>query len=338
MRMRIWPAFLFVVLGAVAFAEDPKPATFPESAGPFMGDWQGVWVQGEEKHPNIAAQVIALGNEAYQVVLVEQLYARTPPYATVDGREEDGKLVFDNGEYYGEIADGIFTGGRRGDDEASFRLEPYTLTSPTLGAKPPEGAIVLFDGSNLDEWRGTSRRRFWSILDNGVLQANPELSYIVSDREFTDFDLHLEFREPFLPEMRGQERGNSGVYLQGIYEVQVLDSYGLPGYWNECGALYRMEAPYVNMCAPPLQWQTYDIEFRAARFNADGEVTAKPRLTVRHNGVFVHKDTEISRGTSGDAIKGYPSLKKGPDRIRLQAHNNHVQFRNIWVVDRAKAQ
>ncbi|MGH7128550.1 MAG: 3-keto-disaccharide hydrolase, partial [Planctomycetaceae bacterium] len=141
----------------------------------------------------------------------------------------------------------------------------------------------------------------------------------------------IEFRLPYMPYARGQGRANSGVYLQGRYEVQILDSFGLHGAENECGALYRLRPPDVNMCLPPLAWQTFDIEFHAARFDAAGRKTENARITVLHNGVAIHDNVEILRKTGNGAEEGPDPLP-----IRLQDHGNPVVFRNIWILDRER--
>jgi hypothetical protein len=315
-------------------AQEDELAFYPDSIGPHAGDWEGLWTKGEDKHPWIGAQVIALGDGEYEIVLTRKLYARAPLFKIVAAQENDDALVFDDGEYFGEIRGDAFTGGRRGNKPGEFSLEHYSLEPNTLGMKPPENAIVLFDGTNLDEWERLRSGKSWEIIPGNALQANPDVGYIETVRDFTDVKLHIEFRLPFLPEKRAQERANSGVFLQRYFEVQVLDSYGLPGYWNECGAIYQISAPRVNMCAPPLQWQSYDIEFRAARYDEEGTLVENPRMTVVHNGVPVQTDIEMPRGTSGDAKKKPKAPPQSPDCIRLQAHKNRVQFRNIWVIDR----
>jgi hypothetical protein len=142
--------------------------------------------------------------------------------------------------------------------------------------------------------------------------------------------LHIEFRTPYMPAERGQKRGNSGVYIQGRYEVQILDSFGLDGLFNECGSLYRTQPPLVNMCFPPMSWQTYDIDFTAARFDSAGNKTAPARITVTHNGIVVQKNFEIPNKTGAGAAEG-----ADPRPIKLQNHNDAVQFRNIWIIDRS---
>ncbi len=335
--MMIRPATTLCILVALTAgaAQEETLASYPDSIGPFAGDWEGLWSSGEDKHPWIGAQVIAHGQGDYEIVLTRKLYARAPLFRTVVAHENGDALVFDDGEYFGEIKGDTFSGGRRGAKPGEFALARYVMESPNLGMEPPKDAIILFDGTDLDAWRRLSSGNSWDIIPGNALQANPKVGYIETEREFTDVKLHVEFRLPFLPEKRGQERANSGVFLQKFFEVQVLDSYGLPGYWNECGAIYQISAPRVNMCAPPLQWQSYDIEFYAARYDKKGNLLENPRMTVVHNGVPVQTDIEMPRGTSGDAKKKPVVPPAEPQCIRLQAHNNQVQFRNIWVVDLA---
>ncbi len=165
----------------------------------------------------------------------------------------------------------------------------------------------------------------WKLLEGGVMEVNG--GGIVSKQKFDDHQVHLEFRTPFKPLARAQERGNSGVYLQGRYEVQILDSYGLEGVDNECGGIYKVAIPRVNMCAPPLQWQTYDITFRAPRFDEDGKLLEQARITVLHNGVLIHENQPIPAPTT--AYIDNNLTQAGP--LFLQDHGNPVHYRNIWV-------
>ena len=144
-----------------------------------------------------------------------------------------------------------------------------------------------------------------------------------------DYQLHVEFKVPYMPDKTGQGRGNSGVFQQGRYEIQLLDSYGFasPGK-GDCGAVYSQSAPLVNACKPPRQWQTYDITFRSARLGADGKVSEPARVTVVQNGITVQNNTVIEGVTGGSEDKNEGT----PGRIRLQDHGNKMQFRNIWIL------
>lgn len=218
---------------------------------------------------------------------------------------------------------GLISGGKfivTCDDGIQIILPRIERKSPTLGAKPPKGAVVLFDGSNADNWENGK-------VENGFLKATGATSKQV----FTDYSLHLEFRTPYMPTARGQGRGNSGIYHSGRWETQVLDSFGLEGRDNECGGIYSISKPRLNMCLPPLAWQTYDVDFTAAKFDGDGKRTAWARITVRLNGVFVHEDLELPKNfTTAAPING--ELVNGEGPIFLQDHTNPVVYRNIWVM------
>jgi hypothetical protein len=200
-------------------------------------------------------------------------------------------------------------------------LDKVRRSSPTLGISPPRGATVLFNGGSTEHFTNPK------ITEDGLLTAGA-----MTSRPYRDFRLHVEFRTPYMPQAREQGRGNSGVYIQQRYEVQILDSFGLTGEANECGGLYRFKAPDLNMCLPPLTWQTYDIYFRAARFDAGGNKVANAIVTVVLNGTGVQNNVQLQNKTGG----GKP---EGPeDRpILLQDHRNPVQFRNIWIVDYSAA-
>ncbi len=168
----------------------------------------------------------------------------------------------------------------------------------------------------------------WQLVD-GAMEVKPGSGSIATKKKFKDFKLHIEFRTPFMPEARGQGRGNSGVYLQNRYEIQVLDSYGLEPKDNECGGIYQVGAPLVNMCYPPLQWQTYDIMFQAPRFDSSGNKQRDAVVTVLHNGVAIHEQQQIPHPTGGALDNNVAE----PGGIYLQDHGNLVQFRNIWLVE-----
>jgi hypothetical protein len=197
----------------------------------------------------------------------------------------------------------------------------------TLGKKPPEGATVLFSGKDLEGWVKTDGKTpaAWSVA-NDAMTVEKGAGSIRTEKAFGDFQLHIEFNVPYLPQAKGQARGNSGVYLEGIHELQVLDSYGLEPQDNDCGAIYKQVIPRVNACKPPLQWQTFDITFRKARV-IDGKVEKKSRLTVVQNGLTIIDDAEISPTPGG--IGGIKEGDDGP--IMLQEHGHAVQFRNIWL-------
>ena len=189
----------------------------------------------------------------------------------------------------------------------------------TLGAKPPEGAVELLKGAWQD--RG-GKSALWPVLDGVVTVGSGD---IMTSERFGNFQLHLEFNVPYMPKARGQARGNSGVFLEGIHELQVLDSYGLKPMDNDCGAIYKQIVPAVNACKPPLQWQTYDVTFHKAVVE-NGKVIKKARVTVVHNGLTTIDNAEISTTPGGI------DLKEGEDGpIMLQDHGNAVEYRNIWL-------
>ncbi len=213
---------------------------------------------------------------------------------------------------------------------------PTTQPAKDAGPeKPPAGATVLFDGTEASltaNWTMRPEKNkpgapaMWPVADGAMTSTKRD---IVSNEKYGDFKLHVEFCEPVLAaEVKGQERGNSGVYLQGRYEIQVLDSYGLKSKKDDCGAVYNIKAPSENACKPPGEWQTYDITFTAAKYDADGKKTADPVVTVVQNGTKVQDETSIPHATGSEIMKPGPT----PGPILLQYHNNGVRFRNVWIV------
>ena len=153
---------------------------------------------------------------------------------------------------------------------------------------------------------------------------------MTSKHKFQDVSVHLEFQLSYMPTASGQGRANSGCYLQGRYEVQILDSFGLEGKNNECGGIYSIRDPQTNMCFPPIAWQTYDIDFTAAKYDAAGKKIADAKITVKHNGVVIHKDVALPKTTTAAPVAEGPQ----PGPLYLQDHGNPIRFRNIWIVEK----
>ncbi|HVW03180.1 MAG TPA: DUF1080 domain-containing protein [Planctomycetaceae bacterium] len=286
----------------------------------YQGEYLGSVVEESGYSVCFGLQVVAEGQGQFRGVTFR---GGLPGY----GWDETTRAV-----YHGTLGDGgvhltggplqiVITVGRAEvSDTHGRRLGELTHVerrSSTLGAPPPAGAQVLFDGTDRDTFVKPK------ITADGLLQIGTE-----TKQPMQDFYLHLEFRTPYMPQARGQGRGNSGVYLQGRYEVQILDSFGLEGKNNEAGALYQTVPPRINMALPPLAWQTYDIDFRAARFDADGKKTTPARLTVYHNGVVVQNALEVPHKTGAGAAEG-----PNPRPTKLQDHGDPVRFRNIWLVE-----
>lgn len=330
----------------------------------MTGQGKGVWtdpgdaslppdfkLQGEFSGEKLGAQVIALGNGAFQAVI---LAGGLPGEGwdgksriVLDGKLEGDKAVFKAPEgakkylaqkpeefsatrkfppegqkpWSGELTASSFK--LQTDDGKTLDLARASRRSPTIGAKPPEGAIVLFDGSNTDEWNG-------GRLDKATGLLNTDGKDIVTKKKFSNYTMHLEFMLPYRPDARGQGRGNSGFYQVDHYELQILDSFGLDGVNNECGGFYTKASPKVNMCLPPLQWQTYDVEFTNAVQGPDGKKSRNAVATVRHNGVLIHDGQELNGPTGGH--RSDPEGTPGP--IKLQGHGNPLQFRNVWIVEK----
>ena len=303
-------------------ANDPKKAFLTSAeAGPefaVQGEYAGTITAGDDE-VRLGVQVVAEGNHklswaAYIGGLPGDGWDGNPPIrGTGEGNGTTAVLKGETGQ--GEIKDGslVITNADR------MRLGELSKTvrvSSTIGRKPPEGAVVLFDGSTADHFEGGK------LSDDKLL-----LPGATSKEKFGSFELHVEFMLSYMPNARGQARSNSGCYMQGRYEVQMLDSFGLTGENNECGGIYEIRKPNVNMCFPPLSWQTYDVEYHAAEFDAAGKKTADAWMTVKHNGVFIHEKVSLPRSTRAAPVAEGPD--DGP--IYLQDHGDPLRYRNIWV-------
>ena len=319
----------------LAFAADPpKPAqpekkkeekpTFltVEEAGPDF-KIQGEYGEADAAKAKLGVQVIALANDQFRAVIFPGglpgagWNGEKKNKVEIDGKREGDKVTFSGKGYTLQITDGSacqFSTDKGGD----ISLPKVIRQSPTLGAKPPAGAKILYAGpEDMQKWM------------NGHVDARGLLASGATTKDkFQAYTLHAEFFLPFKPAGRGQDRANSGVYMQNRYEVQVLDSFGLKGENNECGGIYSKIAPSVNMCYPPLQWQTYDIDFTPAQFE-NGKKSHNARITVRQNGIMIHDNVEIPGPTGG----GKPETPEGGE-IQLQGHGNPVFYRNVWIVER----
>jgi hypothetical protein len=328
------PAVLALGLAACGTTQN-IPSGGAVLGDPVMGDWQGYRVTTSGTVLPLTVQMIAYGENSYEGTVAEDFAYRDPDRFVVPLKKNgDVFTTSDDPGFRATIKDGVINGSSPRANITSFTVRKVHRASPTLGAQAPAGAVVLFDGKDLAQWKVAGKNdqpAGWKVVD-GVMEVMPGTGSIVTKAGFKDHDMHIEFRTPFMPTKRGQERGNSGVYLQGRYEVQVLDSYGLTGEDNECGGIYKVAQPRVNMCAPPGEWQTYDIAFRAPRFDANGNKTASAVVTVRHNGVIIHQNLALP-GPTGGALD---ELVQNAGGLMLQDHGNLVQYRNIWLVEGGK--
>ena len=335
-------AISWVAHVSILRAEDRYPTfTDAESAGPDFAI-QGEYVGSVGGVLPVAVQVIALGEGEFEGVMfrgglpgngwdgAERKYFR----GRSDGNRTElhgicGYQLEEKEPYWkAAVAGGVLRGSDASFQsevkDPSFVLEKVTRESPTLGARPPAGATVLFDGSGVDGWK-EARQVEGQLLAHGA----------ISKRSFRDHRLHLEFRTPFMPTARGMHRGNSGVLIRNRYEIQVVDSFGWTfinrrfernSWVGRCGGIEEILPPALNMSYPPLSWQTYDIDFALARFDDDGNQASPPMMTVRHNGVLIHNCRILP-----------PESQIRPDRnpgpLYLQDHHDRVVFRNIWAVE-----
>ena len=258
------------------------------------------------------------------------VFSKSGPVIRKEIKEENGRKV----EYM--YIDGIKVHETDPDKQPQPPVvEPKPYNAKT--AKPPKGAIVLFDGTEktLKNWTsGNGKPTKWKLVE-GALESVRGGGYLQSNQEFGSCKLHVEFATPNEVKGSGQGRGNSGVFLMGQYEIQVLDSYKNITYPDgQCGALYGRAKPLVNASRGPGEWQSYDVTFHRPIFNDEGEVTRKAKFHVIHNGHVIHDNLELSGGTGWRGPHSISEYKKHGDKgpLKMQDHGNPVRFRNVWVV------
>jgi len=314
---------------------------------PFVGEYVGT-VEADRGffhgNPDLSFQIYKQG-DTYDIVAHFFLNRRGPELARFKVKESNGKLLFaGNGgygvHYDGEVSDGKITGiltQKVNDNEIiknQFSIEKSDRKSPTLGLKPSKGAVVLLDnnGDSRNNWNNFN----WIHNEDGswtVSRAeNSGHTDIVSKEAFKgDFKMHIEFKCPDQTDRPlSQSRGNSGVFI-GLWEIQILDSFGAEGLCNECAGLYRFMPPQVNACLPPETWQTYDIEYEAAEFK-DEKMVEFPKITLYHNGIKVMNKIEITENPSnGTRYRKLVVNENEPLHIKLQDHGDPVSYRNLWL-------
>lgn len=304
----------------------PERARTEHSGFSLQGEYRGK-LQLQEQPAPAGAQVIARGNESFDLILYPgglpgQGWNGQDRYK-LPSKQQDNRFVFE-ADQKRPFTRAILRNGRIALNNSNGRtigkLKKVKRTSPTLGQTPPENAVVLFDGTKetlTKHWQDGAKMTDDELLTEGA----------TSKDTFRDARIHLEFRLPFKPKADGQARGNSGFYIQGRYEIQMLDSFGLKPRNNQCGGIYGVRPPNINMTFPPLTWQTYDVMFHAAEYDGDRK-TEPARMTVKHNGVTIHKNVPVKKATRAAPKKENPE----PGPLYLQDHNNPVRYRNIWVV------
>jgi len=336
-RMATVSVLVGMLLGAAmvsrAAAESPK---YPDD--PFMGEYAGTFSPPGGAAGKAEAKVYPV-RDGYMVVLL------VPPAEgkgearrlELKGTVEGDKLVVRGAaagaEWSGTLAGKKLAVSAAGESGGKFDLRWQDRKSPTEGAKPPAGAVVLLpfeEGkkTNLDAWQNMKGEpAAWEILDDGSVCVNGR-GNIQTKRAFGSVRLHMEFCCPYMPTARGQGRGNSGVYLQSRYECQVLDSFGLTPKDNECGGIYSVSAPKEIASLPPGRWQTYDITFKAPKVQ-DGRIVEPAVMSVVHNGIQIQTNAKIDHVTTAGV--GGPVVSPAP--LMLQDHGNPVRYRNIWLVE-----
>ncbi len=334
MRFTLAALTVVGVIGLVALVGvHAESAPTPKAPGDaYTGEYAGVFIAPCGRKCHVDTKVYPRKDDFG--VVMEFVALPQKPGARIRrvefaGKVTEGKFLAGNAKWKALIADKALTAvlsTSKGPGKCS--LDFAVRKPPTLGAKPPAGAVVLLPYTPgkkpaLDAWNDKG----WQANADGSM--NKGRGNIVSKHTFGSAKIHVEFMTPYEPHKRGQGRGNSGVYIHGRYEVQVLDSFGLLPGKGDCGAIYGIALPRTNASLPPLRWQTYDITFIAPKPAKDGKPAEPGRMTVLHNGVTIHENVAVGKTTAA----GMKSLKGPTGPLMLQDHGNIVKYRNIWLVE-----
>lgn len=327
--MTRWYVVLLLVALLIGFA------TAAEDDDLIMGVYEGGF-DGDGADLTLRAQVVGEGKFRFRAVLFVGGPDQTEERVEIKGKGRNGTALFSGDaqinqlsgktEITGEIREQVFSGvTKAGRKTRRFTLRRVFPEPPTRGMAPPDGAVVLYSGGDpTANWVRTPEA--WCVEEDGAMAVCG--SNLMTRQSLGSGTYHVEFMTPYMPTERYQGRGNSGVYILGRYEVQVLDSFGTPPAWDLCGGIYKQAVPLVDAVLPPLQWQTYDITFTAPQFDEQGNKTANARITVVHNGRVIHSNLELTGPTPGGL--GDNEVTEAP--LMLQDHGNRVKYRNIWYV------
>lgn len=297
----------------------------------FQGEYVGQYTPAGGAPVKLGAQVRALSGGNFRTMFFvgglpgdgwdgKTIIEKAPSQdfmMPTDARLVGDKVVID--QVYKGTVDGQVLAGQT-DHGDKFELRRIARHSPTEGAKPPAGAIVLFDGTNLDQWQPGAKLVPGNLLGPGA----------TTRQKFRDLFVHVEFMISYAPSTQSiGQRPNSGVYLQRHYEIQILESFGVTMRAHDCGVLYGLITPPINMCYPPLTWQTYDIDFTAARYDAAGKKVKLATCSLKFNGVLTLDNVDIANKTGGGTAES-----PEPESVYLQYHGLPVFFRNVWLVEK----